>query len=107
MWEEGFTLLFNLGWLNIHRASLKKTGNSINDEKQWKVIILAATKLIILGENFPLSKYMFPWRNEKVMGKLLKESRKQRAEIVDEKIYIPITQMEGLTSNSLKSRQLK
>lgn len=42
-----------------------------------------------------------------MMGKLLKESRKQRAEIVEEKMHIPISQMEGLTSNSLKSRQLK
>lgn len=42
-----------------------------------------------------------------MMGKLLKESRKQRAEIVEVKMHIPITQMEGLTSNSLKSRQLK
>lgn len=39
--------------------------------------------------------------------KLLKESRKQRAEIVEEKMHISLTQMEALTSNSLKSRQLK
>lgn len=68
---------------------------------------ICCNKLIILGENFPLSKNMFAWRKEKVMGKLLKESRKQRTEIVEEKMHIPITQMQGFTSNSLKSRQLK
>lgn len=59
MWGEGFTLRFNLRWLDILHASLRKTENPIKDEKQLEVIIFAIIKLIIQIGNFPLSKHMF------------------------------------------------